>query len=185
MAKQSPESAMESRVALVEAGVGLLDGGARAAGLTAAATARAAGLKAAQFTACFPEMSGFHAALLLRLLDDLRMEISTAVKGMRAGRPRIHKGIEAYLDVQLKRPALRELAVLLHSHPLGHYISRKRIEDLTTVLTAEFKAARTVDAPTLARVCTAMLTETAQAEFEAHGPLADFRATLGAYLQRH
>jgi AcrR family transcriptional regulator len=170
------------REVLLEAGLELLAGGLSGAQLEPRLIARQAGLRTPQFTKVFPDFADYLAAILRRLSEQVRNETLMAIGRKPPGRELIRKGITAYLNAILKRPAMPELTLLMRAHPACQEVTRERMSSMVMLATLQLKMAGIPNFDGLGRLGMAMLFEIAHAEYEARRALPDYRQTLDAYF---
>ncbi|TXH04195.1 MAG: hypothetical protein E6R07_09665 [Nevskiaceae bacterium] len=175
----------QERAALLETGAKLLAAGHGAAALTPGVIMRLAGTGPDSFKQCFPDVKEFKAELLRRLLNEILSEAAIASEEMLPGIPRMCRATEVYLDATLRRPAVRELMFTLHGHPAANEVNKQRINGFVMIFRAEFDAVGAERAEPAARIATALVVETAMAEFEARRALPEFREALYAYFRRY
>lgn len=174
----------DPRSHLVEAGLRLLASSPDLGALTPAAVTRESGLDAAGFAAHYANPLDYLQALLHALLDEARGEASRETDGLPRDLARLQRGIEAYLDSYLRRPALRGLMLALHTHPPAIQLNRSRINGWALFLQIELEALGVADAQPRAQLLVCMGAEVALAEFEAGTALPELRTTLFDYLRR-
>lgn len=159
-----------------------LAAGESAAALNAETLASEAGIAWAD--AGYADLDALRCDLLQDLMDAAREESTRATEGMPAGLDRLRLALHCYLDASFKRPALREMTLLLQTHPQGRDISRRRVNGFSLLLRMELLSAGVVDASPIARLLTTMALETSLAEYEARRRLPEWREILDAYLNR-
>lgn len=132
----------------------------------------------------YVDLDALRCDLLQDLMDSAREEATGATEGLPAGLDRLRLALHSYLDASFKRPALREMTLLLQTHPQGRDISRRRVNGFSVILRMELLSAGVVEATAIARLLTAMALETSLAEYEARRRLPEWRDILDAYLKR-
>lgn len=170
---------------LLQAASALLAEGTGVSGLTPDVVAKRAGVPPSAYSSAFPELAEFKSALLRTLLDEVLGEAAVASKDMNPGVPRMCRATEQYLDAMLKRPAIRELMLTLQGHRRAGEVNKSRIDGFVMIFRVEFLAVGAKRAMEAARLATAMVIETAMAEFDARRALPEFREVLYAFYRRH
>lgn len=153
--------------------------------LSAADACREAGLPPDSASRLWPEALQFELDLLAALLDEVRDSVAKITSGMPPGLPRLQLAIEAYLEANLARPALRRLGLQLQRHAAGAAILRSRVAGFTLMMEMELKTLHWPHPAASARLFTAALLETAYAEYEARHALPELRGHLFRHLERH
>jgi AcrR family transcriptional regulator len=174
--------ALDPGETLLAAGLRLLAGGLPAAQLTPRGIAAEAGLKTAQFTKNFPDFPLYLAGILRRLSEQVRAETLSAIGRKPPGRELIRKGIAAYLNAILNRPALPELTLAMRANPACQEVTRERMSSMVMLATLQLKMAGVPNFDGLGRLGMAMLFEIAHAEYEARRALPEYRQTLDVYF---
>lgn len=182
--KSTPKkkAAPDPRAALLDAGLRLLAGGMPSSRLNPRDIAAEAGLRTQQFTKVFPEFPDYVAGVLRRLSEEVRAETLQAIGRKTPGRELIRKGITAYLDAILHRPALAEITLAMRTHPACQQVTRERMASMVMLATLQLKMAGVPNSDGLGRLGMAMLFEIAHAEFEARRALPEYRRTLDGYF---
>lgn len=179
-----PTPANSAQNDLLEAGLRLLAQGSKAADLEPLALTVEAGLQPAAYAESYPGPHDYLLALFDRLLDEARDAATGATVDQPAGTMGLKRGIEAYLDVHLRRPALRELTLLLREGAAGQAMIQRRMAGFHRVLQVGFSTLHASFPLGSAQLVTILTVETCQAEYEAQTPLPELRETLYAYIER-
>ncbi len=180
----SAAAATALRLRLVEAGNRLLCSGASVIELTSDRLTLLAGVESEEFTACYPDFSAYLTELLTFLLDEARDFTVEATAHQSPGIARMWRGVEAFLDARLDRPAIHELSRLLQGYVAAARLSRSRSSGFVRIFATEFQSAGWPDEQESAQLMVALVSETVQAEYEAGRRLPEYRATLHAFLTR-
>lgn len=172
------------RNALLKAGEFLVCQPAGVAGMTIAEVARQAGLDEAAFSAAFRDLDQFKGELLTHLMDTVRAEALPMLNtGAQPGRDRIWRSMEAFLDANLRHPAMRTLAHGLRTDARALDLMRRRTSGYSAVFKLELDTTGKADSAAAARLFATMTVDTARAEHEAGHALADMRRALYAMLR--
>jgi len=173
------------REALLKAGELLVCQPAGAAGMTAASVSRQAGLDEAVFVAAFKDIEQFKSDLLTYLMDTVRADAlpMMGMGGTSPGRDRIWRTMEAFLDANLRHPAMRALAYDLRTDARALDQLRRRTTGYSVVFKLELDTTGKPDSAAAARLFTTMTVDTARAEHEAGHALVDMRRALFAMLR--
>lgn len=136
------------------------------------------------FEDTFDSIESFKHELLGYLMDVVRASVlDPAMATPRAGMERIWHSMEAFLDANLRHPAMRSLAYALRTDPTALDLMRRRTAGYSLVFKVELEALGKTDAAAAARLLTSMTVETARAEHDAQHALADMRRALYAMLK--
>lgn len=172
------------RESLLKAGEFLVGQPEGVAGMTIAKVTRQAGLDAAAFKASFSELDHFKGELLTYLMDTVRAEALPMLgTGIQPGRDRIWRSMEAFLDANLRHPAMRTLAHGLRTDARALDLMRRRTTGYSTVFKLELDTTGKPDSAAAARLFATLTVDTARAEHEAGHALADMRRALFAMLR--
>lgn len=171
------------RDALLEAAITLAQQRGSALQLTMAEIAAEASESLQQAQQCYPDMALFHRELLQYLLDLARANAIETMPTARPGLARIRTAFQAYLDINLRHRALRELALHFRNDPDGAERLRLRARGVKMLTQMELHAAGWPNSAPAARLLTAMVLDVAVAEFEAGGALPSLREAMFAYLK--
>jgi AcrR family transcriptional regulator len=174
----------EARKALLKAGERLAGQPDGAHNLSVATLAQAAGVSERDFRAAFADIEDFRRALLMHMMDVVRAEVLAAAAGFeRPGFERMWHTVEAFLDANLRHPAMRRLAHELRTDSMAIDLLRKRMAGYAMVFKAELATLDRPDPAGAARLATAMIVEAAKAENEAGHADAELRRALYGYLK--
>jgi AcrR family transcriptional regulator len=180
----SPEVEDESRKALLKAGERLCSESGGAGRLALPALVQAAGVSEEAFRRLFADLDGFRRGLLQHMMDVVRSEVlAEAAVLERPGFERLWRTVEAFLDVNLRHPAMRRLAYELRTDPVAIELLRQRTGGYAMVFRTELA---TLDRPNpagAARLATAMVVEAAKAESEVSHAQPEIRRALYAFLK--
>lgn len=173
------------RDALLKAGEFLVCQPAGASAMTAASVCQQAGLEEAVFIAAFKDIEQFKGDLLTHLMDSVRADAlpMLSLGTTTPGRDRIWRTMEAFLDANLRRPAMRSLAHDLRTDARALELLRRRTTGYSAVFKLELDTTGKPDSAAAARLFTTMTVDTARAEHEAGHALADMRRALFAMLR--
>lgn len=173
-----------ARDALLKAGEQLLSRPDGVDLLNCQDVATAAGISEDVFRATFDSVVAYRHELLGYLMDVVRAAaLRSATESPRAGMDRIWSTIEAFLDANLRHPAMRSLAYALRADEVAQDMLKRRAAGYSNVFRLELDALDKPDAGATARLFTILTVETARAEHEAHHALADMRRALYALLK--
>jgi AcrR family transcriptional regulator len=144
----------------------------------------AAGVGERDFQQAFTDLAGFRHALLRHMMDVVRAEVlAQATTFERPGFERMWGTVEAFLDVNLRHPAMRRLAYELRTDPVAIELLRQRMGGYAMVFKTELA---TLDRPNpagAARLATAMIVEAAKAESETGQVQPEMRRAMHAFLK--
>jgi AcrR family transcriptional regulator len=174
----------DPRKTLLEAGARLA---ARAGGLrdlTLPLLTQAAGVSEAGFNAAFASLDDFRRQLLRHMMDVVRAEVLATAAGFgRPGFERMWHTVEAFLDANLRHPAMRRLAYEMRTDPVAIELLRQRMAGYAMVFKTELAALERPNPGGAARLATAMIVEAAKAEHETGYANAEVRRALYAFLK--
>lgn len=181
-----PGAADDPREVLLQAGEQLASQPDGIRALTATRLAQAAGVSARDFNDAFSSLDDFRRELLRHMMDVVRAEVlATAASLGRPGFERMWRTIEAFLDVNLRHPAMRRLAHEMRTDPVAIELLRQRMAGYAMVFKTELAALDQPNPASAARLATAMIVEAAKAENEAGHAHAEVRRALYAYLKAY
>ena len=169
-----------TREALLDAGAVVAERNGLA-GLSVSAVADAAGVAKGTFYVHFVDRDTFVDALHERFYDRVGAAVRRAVDGLPLGAERLATGANAYLDSCLDQRAVKPLLRDLQSGGCGAAASTSMVERETafTALTiANLRAMGCRDLVVVARLITAMISETALLEHETGKRSAPARRTV-------
>jgi TetR/AcrR family transcriptional regulator, transcriptional repressor for nem operon len=182
MAVKAPSTPTQStRERLLDAGVAVAEQEGLA-GLSVNRVVARAGLAKGTFYVHFTDRAAFIDALHERFHARVIEAVASAVEGSPPGAERIVLGAEAYLDVCLEDRAVKALALEARSDPSLTASMSARHERFAAAAVPSFKAMGWRDAPTAARLLSAMASEIALHELEAGRRLPAARRTLRRFL---
>lgn len=174
---------LPSRTVLLEAGKRLALEQGSAVQMSMEAVMQIANIPEPLFHTYFSDRRRYLLALLQHLLDEARAEVLAAISKEPQSATRVRTAFDMYLDANLRRRPLRELANHFRTDAEGHEMLRARAHGVALITEIELKTAGWPHAQACARLLTAMVLETASAEFEAGKKLAPMREALYAYLK--
>lgn len=152
--------------------------------LTVAQLVRAAAVSEQDFSTTFTDLAGYRLALLRHMMDVVRAEVLEKLKNAtEVGLTRAWLGVEAFLDSNLRHPAMRRLAHELRTDATAIDLLRKRTTGYAMVFKLELDTLGCLSPAAAARLATAMIVETAKAENEAGHAQPELRRALYVYLK--
>ncbi|HEY0973412.1 MAG TPA: hypothetical protein VGE57_02845 [Solimonas sp.] len=150
--------------------------------LTPTRLCQEAGVSEAAFATNWPEALAFERQLLVSLLDEVRDSVAKTTLGMAPGLARLKLAVEAYLDANRARPAVRALALKLQADADGAATLRSRVAGFTLMMEMELQAMQWPHPAATARLFTAAVLETAYAEHEAGAKVPALRDCVFRYF---
>lgn len=133
---------------------------------------------AQQLQSAFASEEAFRRQLMAALMVRARDEMLEISQRRAAGAARVHAAISAYLDAQLKRPALRELMLQIRETAGGQAYIRRQIAGFAILIAAELRAMGRPHPEVAARLLVAGIVEAANMEFEHGGRLEAARELI-------
>jgi AcrR family transcriptional regulator len=176
---------MGTRKTLLEAGDRMASGRDGLGGITVASLVREAGVDEAAFHEIFGDLDRYRRELLLYVMDVVRAEVLSAAANLtESGFDRMWCCVEAYLDANLRHPAMRKIAHEMRTDPDTIELLRKRSSGYAMVFKVELAAMGQTNPAAAARLSAAMIVEAAIAENEAGGHAQpEMRRALYAFLK--
>jgi AcrR family transcriptional regulator len=182
-----PDAAADrARQALLRAGEQFAGRAKAVHDLDVAALVQAAGVSEPDFHECFGSLDDFRRELLRHMMDVVRAEVLATAAGFgRPGFERMWHTVEAFLDANLRHPAMRRLAYEMRTDPVAIELLRQRMAGYAMVFKTELAALDRPHPSGAARLATAMIVEAAKAEHEAGHAHAEVRRALHAFLKAY
>lgn len=161
----------------------LIADGAVASRLRAADLVAARACSEAEFAEHFPDFPAFQRELCSLLFADAREAIIDATGGMSSGLGQLTTAFSAYLDYNLSKPALQELAHHIQLDPLGWDLLMRMEIGVSLVVQADLESMNASLRSARARLLTAMVVAVVRAEYQAKKKLPDLREALQDYCR--
>lgn len=133
------------------------------------------------FTQHFPDFATFQRELCALLFAEGREAVIEATTGMQSGLPQLTAAFIAYLDYNLARPALQELAHHIQYDPLGWELLQRMEVGVAMVVQADLDAMSASLRAARAQLLTSLVVAVVRAEYQARRKLPELREALLDY----
>lgn len=137
-----------------------------------------------QFGELFPDIDSFRRELCSLLFAQAHEAIITATAGLQPGPQQLTTAFIAYLDHNLRHPALQELAHHLMENARGRELLARMEEGVAMIVQADLAAMNASLRPARAQLLTALAVTAVRAEYRAGRALPDVREALVDYCHR-
>ena len=132
----------------------------------------------AEFNMAFASPAVFQRELANRLFADAREAVIQATAGMQSGLHQLCTAFTTYLDYNLSRPALQQLAHVIQYQPEGYELLQRMEVGVALVAQADVQAMGANHVPERARLLTALAVFTVRAEYKARKKNPGMREAL-------